>query len=722
MPQVFGETPKKTVKIDAFAGLNHTDFTLPGEWYAMCNLTDTYSPLLTPRTARKKRCTLAGKAHNVLYKNGMYYYSAEGGIYCYAPQGKNPFGNAQTVCIYASADTYDFIEMGNKVLCVNTGEHVKHLSIENNRVIELGNNANYEYRSYAHFSGNTDVKEVVAYLNRHNVLYRSMSGDTLKHLTLKEGKWYDAAAGELLNVCFTYEVEREDGTRYIFGDTKHRYNPAAPPAFANSRYFLGTDNKFYYYNKDSASAYEVQAPNIAIFMRKGLQADGVGYPQISAGDYIRFSLGYSMNYNHVTQDYHIYPTKEKALMENLLLRINRTTVCNERTGAGWYEQGWEYCMVVDYNTALLNAVIKNNLFLNSASYLDLTDYTITDPHADIGRQQIYPRYLKIESPFPVLSAFLEHNNRVWGAANEQNEIKASALGNYHNWDEYLSLPSDSYTASVGSDGAFTASCALGEYLYFFKENAYSIVFGTRPANFCVQTENDFIGIDKQGAGSLQVIGRSAYYMGIDGKIYCFNGSGAVCISKALGEERYTPLSAAHTAHKYFLLVRDAGGQKRLLTYNVQSGTWFCEDAGDVERIFNLRSAACALCFAQTGASGKTVSDILLLEPEWNTGSEKNDIHWWCESGIIGFESDYFMYISDLKIRFESEIGAKLEIFAKYDNETDYTPLASFISQKKELKTVKIRVKRCAFLRLKLQGSGFSKVFSVSFLTKQGSEK
>ena len=328
----------------------------------MCNLTDTYAPLLTPRAARKKRCTLQGKAHRVLYKNGMYYYSAEGGIFCYAPQGSNPFGNSETVCIYPSADTYDFIEMGNQILCVNQNKGTGHLSIEKNRVVQLGNNTACELHSYAHFADNTDVREVVAYLNRHNVLYRSMSGDALKHLTRDGNKWYDPAAGELLNICFTYEVEREDGTRYIFGDTAHRYHPASPPAFADSRYFLGTDNKFYYYNKESASAYEVQAPNVAVFLRKGLQAAGVDYPQISAGDYVRFSVGNAMNYNHVTQDYHIYPTKEKPLMENLLLRVNRTVRCNEQTGAGWYEQGWEYCMVTDYNAAFLDILIKKNLF------------------------------------------------------------------------------------------------------------------------------------------------------------------------------------------------------------------------------------------------------------------------------------------------------------------------------------------------------------------------
>ena len=715
-------TPRKSTQtIASFSGMHHTDFTRPGEWYEMENLCDDNRPLLTPRRPRQVTLRVPGTATRFLHKNGLYYYAAQGGIFCHAPQGENPFAanGEQSVCIYPSEKNYAFIEMGNRILCVDTTDNLNHISIENNEVIELGTNANYTYRAYAHFSGEEDVREAVAYLNRHNVLYRSMSGDALKHLTQSGNKWYDAAAEELLNICFTYEVEREDGTRYIFGDLRNKYTPTAVH-FAQSRYFLGTDNKFYYYEQASDSAYEIAAPNIAVFLRKGYQPEQAAYPSLQAGDYIRFSLGYSINYNHVSQDYHIYPTREEALMENLLLRVNRTVVCDAQTGAGWYAQGWEYCMVFDYSAELVQLLAKYDLFSNSTSYRELTDYTIPDPHADAGRQQVYPRYVKIENPFPQLCAPLEHNNRIWGADNVNNEIKASALGNYKNWDDYRGLASDSYAVSVGSDGAFTASCVLADVPYFFKEHSYTCVYGTRPANFCALTQKEVIGIAPSCADSLQVIGKFAYYMGIDGRIYRFNGSEAQCISAALGNKRFEVIAAAHTVRKYYLLVNEQG-TRRLYVYSTDTAEWFCEDAHQMSTVFSLNANACAL-YTVSGANALTCSEIAVLDAWQPSAVQGDDVTWWCESGLLGFENDTYTYISNLKLRLESEVGARVDILAKYDNEPAYTHLATFISTSKAMKTEKISVRRCAFMRLKIRGHGRSKIYSVAYQMTQGSEK
>lgn len=56
------EYKKNIVSIAQFGGLNHTDLTVPGEWYDMCNLSDRYAPLLAPRRSRPKIDTLKGNA------------------------------------------------------------------------------------------------------------------------------------------------------------------------------------------------------------------------------------------------------------------------------------------------------------------------------------------------------------------------------------------------------------------------------------------------------------------------------------------------------------------------------------------------------------------------------------------------------------------------------------------------------------------------------------
>ena len=74
------------------------------------------------------------------------------------------------------------------------------------------------------------------------------------------------------------------------------------------------------------------------------------------------------------------------------------------------------------------------------------------------------------------------------------------------------------------------------------------------------------------------------------------------------------------------------------------------------------------------------------------------------------------------LAFESEIGARVEVLVRYDGEGDYVLLAGFVSQKRCLKTVHIPLKRCQFFEMKLRGTGFSKIYQLSYFTQEGSEK
>jgi hypothetical protein len=71
--------------------------------------------------------------------------------------------------------------------------------------------------------------------------------------------------------------------------------------------------------------------------------------------------------------------------------------------------------------------------------------------------------IKADRKVPDLSFIVESNNRLWGCqyglVNGQvvNEIHASALGDFRNWERYLGNSQDSYTASVGTDGPFTGA-------------------------------------------------------------------------------------------------------------------------------------------------------------------------------------------------------------------------------------------------------------------------
>ena len=64
----------------------------------------------------------------------------------------------------------------------------------------------------------------------------------------------------------------------------------------------------------------------------------------------------------------------------------------------------------------------------------------------------------------------------------------------------------------------------------------------------------------------------------------------------------------------------------------------------------------------------------------------------------------------------------MSVFAKYGSDTAYTRLATYFSAQKGVYIKKIPLKRCPYMRLKIAGTGFSKIFSVSYKFSKGSER
>ncbi|MBR5199588.1 MAG: hypothetical protein IKW20_07140, partial [Bacteroidales bacterium] len=83
----------------------------------------------------------------------------------------------------------------------------------------------------------------------------------------------------------------------------------------------------------------------------------------------------------------------------------------------------------------------------------------------------------ITRKMPEMDFIVESENRLWGCKYGPtenngivNEIYASKLGDFKNWNCYMGLSTDSYTASVGTDGQFTGAITQPGVVLFFKEN------------------------------------------------------------------------------------------------------------------------------------------------------------------------------------------------------------------------------------------------------------
>ncbi len=141
--------------------------------------------------------------------------------------------------------------------------------------------------------------------------------------------------------------------------------------------------------------------------------------------------------------------------------------------------------------------------------------------------------LYIERTAPRFSWVCESKNRLWGCSYDGKEIRASKLGDPYNFNVFEGISTDSYAASVGSEGSFTACASFLGHIYYFKENTIHKVFGDKPANFQI-VDYEVKGV-KFGCGdSICVIDDIMYYAGIDG-IYAYDGTIPVNISKKLGD-------------------------------------------------------------------------------------------------------------------------------------------------------------------------------------------
>ena len=152
--------------------------------------------------------------------------------------------------------------------------------------------------------------------------------------------------------------------------------------------------------------------------------------------------------------------------------------------------------------------------------------------------------ITVERRMPNMDYLIESENRLWGCrygtalnGDVVNEIYACKLGDFKNWNCFMSLSTDSYAASCGTDGQFTGAITHLGYPLFFKENCVHKVFGNYPANFQIQT-TACRGVQKGCHKSLAIVNETLFYKARTG-ICAFDGSLPTEASYVLGNEYYS---------------------------------------------------------------------------------------------------------------------------------------------------------------------------------------
>ena len=324
----------------------------------------------------------------------------------------------------------------------------------------------------------------------------------------------------------------------------------------------------------------------------------------------------------------------------------------------------------------------------------------------------------ISRKMPLMDFVVERENRLWGCRyglNREgkvvNEIYASKLGDFKNWNCFMGISTDSYAVSLGSDGPFTGAAVFGGYPLFFKENCVHKVFGDYPANFGIQT-TACRGVQKGSGRSLAIVGELLYYKSTGG-VCVYDGALPREISAPLGDIRYHSGVGGGFENKYYLAVtREDTGEPCLLVYDAQRGLWHKEAGFQTLAVCGCREGL----FAIDSGSG----NILRLAGPGEAAEEA--VAWMAQTGSLGLELPQQKYISRLMVRMSLEPGSWVRFWIRYDGVGQWVPLCTVTGHHLRSFSLPIRPRRCDHFQLRLEGQGDARIYSWQKILARGSDR
>lgn len=314
---------------------------------------------------------------------------------------------------------------------------------------------------------------------------------------------------------------------------------------------------------------------------------------------------------------------------------------------------------------------------------------------------------------PQMDFVCESQNRLWGCFygtdGEQNlnEIYCCALGDFKNWRQYMGLSTDSWTASVGSDGAWTGAINYLGYPTFFKEDRiHRVTVSSVGAHTLSETACRGVqaGCDK----SLAVVNEVLIYKSRS-DVCIYQGGFPSSISEALGDVQYSNAVAGTVRDKYYISMEDEKGEYQLFVFDTAKKLWIREDGFKADG------------FARVGDELYSVTGKLLYAMQGTVGELEPFISWVAESGILYYQQPDKKYVSRFNVRCQMEAGAELKIYIQYDSNGVWENKGTVKLKGTNTMTVPVRPRRCDHMRIRLEGKGMFRLFSIAKIITYGSD-
>lgn len=309
---------------------------------------------------------------------------------------------------------------------------------------------------------------------------------------------------------------------------------------------------------------------------------------------------------------------------------------------------------------------------------------------------------------PDLDYLVSCGNRLWGCrygfefdpdlgvSRPVNEIYASALGDFKNWNQFRGLSTDSYAAARGGEGPFTGAVNYQGKPLFFRASALETVYPSEsgahqitvtPCRGCIP-------------GTLAVVDELLYYC-TGREVVAYDGAYPRTVSQALGPLRGAAGSAGSLGGKYYLYLPNEG----LLVLDTAQGLWHRED------------------MAGAGAFGGDGAKLYyaLGEAVYESRGGEDPVAWYGETGPLGLDLPGSKYISRLLLRLQLEPGSYIDVYTAADEGPWEHKGHLEGGNRLRSQFLPILPRRCDTLRLRLEGRGPCRIYSLAKTIEEGSD-
>lgn len=360
---------------------------------------------------------------------------------------------------------------------------------------------------------------------------------------------------------------------------------------------------------------------------------------------------------------------------------------------------------------------KNFIFVSedaSNTNLHSSTFVIADKGNDyitvtalLNENKTFTVPITVEREVPDIAYVTECQNRLWGCSKDGHEIYCCKLGDVKNWNVFAGISTDSWAATIGTDGKFTGAATYLGYPIFFKED--SLVRVTVSSTGGHSTKDIYCrGVQSGSAKSICIVDELLYYKSDDG-VCVYDGNFPTSISDVLGKVRYTDAVGGSLESRYYISMKDENEDRHIFVYDAKNKLWAKEDKTNVKAFCKYKGK---LYF---------VSDNFLWDVNGvSSETKEKTIDWMVESGNIGYATADKKYISRFNVRMFLANESHVSMYIQYDDGA-WEFLWNMNGYGIKTFSIPVVPKRCDHFRIRLSGKGEAKLYTISKTMEEGSD-